>query len=158
MYDDVSKIIDEHGAETITMKIMRNRLEDLYERELTSEGFALLEQMIKKKFDDPETQRVLATRTPQRTPATEVNAGGSSSAVEVQSEGTGMAEEPGAPVAQQVRPQVATAAPVPDPNLERYSFLFLLVLCVYLKNNIQRGDVMGRIKVTNPHVKCELIL
>ena len=50
MYDDVSKIIDEHGAETITMKIMRNRLEDLYERELTSEGFALLEQMIKKKF------------------------------------------------------------------------------------------------------------
>ena len=119
MYDDVSKIVDEHGAEAVTMKVLRNRLEDLYDTDLTSEDLALLDQMIQKKFNDPETQRVLAERinTPERTLV--VNAGGGSTALEVPPEATGMAEEHEAPVAQQVVLPVATAAPVPNANLER---------------------------------------
>ena len=119
MYDDVSKIVDEHGAEAVIMKVLRNRLEDLYDTDLTSEDLALLDQMIQKKFNDPETQRVLAERinTPERTLV--VNAGGGSTALEVPHEATGMAEEHEAPVAQQVVLPVATAAPVPNANLER---------------------------------------
>ena len=116
MYDDVSKIVDEHGAEAVTMKVLRNRLEDLYDTDLTSEDLALLDQMIQKKFNDPETQRVLAERinTPERTLV--VNAGGGSTALKVPPEATGMAEEHEAPVAQQVVLPVATAAPVPNAN------------------------------------------
>ena len=28
MYDDVSKIVDEHGAEAVTMKVLRNRRDE----------------------------------------------------------------------------------------------------------------------------------
>ena len=112
MYESVSAIVDECGVNEITMKILRSRLEDVYDCELPAEATAMLEDMIRRKFEEPDTQSLLAALT-----ASEGSSQVGDTTEPLEASGPTLATT--IPVAETTHP-VATKVPVPpNPNLER---------------------------------------